>query len=724
MASGTFAVGGLMSGIDTDNMFMQLEQVYRKPVELLEARKDDYNVTLSAYSTLEAKLKALRTAAEAFDTSSEFQSLSASSGDTSYITASASSSAVAGDYDIDVVQMAKAHVIRVASTFKSDDTVGEGTLHIQVGNGTEVDVTVGATDTIADVASSINATDDVGVTAAAIYDGNRYNLVLTAKNTGDENIINVRVDDTGAAAAGGYAASTDNVGLSRLAYNNFETNDSVAGFTSSTSTIADGGGAGGIVTINDTFDIIIASTDTLEDIANKINDTSNWFVKGSTTTAYTVTANTKIPKAAVVEDVVGGVGTGLYHLRVDGVDTWESTEALLNMDSDFQTTNTVSRLAGLGFADRDTTTYDYIFRINGADTTNYSGAGAKTLDGMVTQFNLDWAGTYQARVTTGDDGLYYLDIANNNGTGGLTFDNIGGDLTGYVFMDATYAKHPERIQKSQDSKIIINGDTDKPIYSTTNTVNAIPGLAMNLKKVTSSSVTVSVTSDTTSIVSKIQNYATAYNDLIDFFDENQGPKQTSSGDLTLEEKLDNLITILSGENVDEDDSDVWAPLHGDSTTTTIKSLLQSLTYKDVEGLTDTAHNSLAEIGITFNYGKIDVNTSTLTSAITTYSDAVTSFFTTDPSGATTYEKGFATRMVDAINDIVEKYKGSSKGLLVIRQEGLDTTIDDLDDRIIDLEDRIDADLERLRAQFNSLETLMGQLQTQSSYVANYQGAWQ
>ncbi|KPA15709.1 protein containing Flagellar hook-associated protein 2, partial [Candidatus Magnetomorum sp. HK-1] len=89
MASGTLAVGGLMSGIDTESMFAQLREAYRKPVELMEERKNDYNVKLSAYSTLQAKLTALRTSAKEMDTSSEFTSLSATSTDENVLTATA-----------------------------------------------------------------------------------------------------------------------------------------------------------------------------------------------------------------------------------------------------------------------------------------------------------------------------------------------------------------------------------------------------------------------------------------------------------------------------------------------------------------------------------------------------------------------------------------------------------------------------------------------------------
>jgi len=89
--------------------------------------------------------------------------------------------------------------------------MGEGTIHLKVGNGSTMDIDVSATDTIVDVAQAINDSE-AGVRAGVIFDGTDYFLTLAADETGVENVINLTVTDTG------DAVNTDMNGLSRLVY--------------------------------------------------------------------------------------------------------------------------------------------------------------------------------------------------------------------------------------------------------------------------------------------------------------------------------------------------------------------------------------------------------------------------------------------------------------------------------------------------------------------------
>jgi flagellar capping protein FliD len=74
-------------------------------------------------------------------------------------------------------------------------------------------------------------------------------------------------------------------------------------------------------------------------------------------------------------------------------------------------------------------------------------------------------------------------------------------------------------------------------------------------------------------------------------------------------------------------------------------------------------------------------------------------------------------MITTINNLTERYKANSKGILITRVEGLSEAIVSTNDTISRREDGINAELERMRSQFNSLELLMGKYQSTSNYLA-------
>ena len=205
------SVGGLISGLDTENIINQLMEVEQQPIIRLQQREADYQVKLSAYGSMQSLLEGLKTAAQAMDTESDLVAFSASSGDTDLITVSADQTAETGSYDITVQQLAQAQKLNSVG-FAEGELVGEGSIQLKVGDGTEVSIEVGATDTLDDVAAAINDAD-AGVRAKVVYDGTNYILNLTAEQTGEENVVNLTVTDAD-------GDNSDLVGLSRLAYDN------------------------------------------------------------------------------------------------------------------------------------------------------------------------------------------------------------------------------------------------------------------------------------------------------------------------------------------------------------------------------------------------------------------------------------------------------------------------------------------------------------------------
>ncbi|MBF0452533.1 MAG: flagellar filament capping protein FliD [Candidatus Magnetomorum sp.] len=689
MASGTLAVGGLMSGIDTESMFAQLREAYRKPVELMEERKTDYNVKLSAYSTLQAKLTALRTAAKEMDTSSEFTSLSATSTDETVLTATATSTAKSMSYNFQVTALAQANKVASARAYSSTETLGTGTMTIQVGNGTAKTITIDSgNNTVQGIADEINGTAGMDVVAATVYDGSKYTLMISAKEAGDENIVNIAIDD-------GDSTDIDSTGLSQLSYDNFKTKSAASYETF----------GAGTITINNAYDIIVSATDTMQDIVDKINDSSNWYDKGSTTVKYSGSAT--IAKASVVTDI----SNGKVFIRADGVDTWDSDIAALEYNDTFQQNNMYFQsISSINTA--DTNSGDFTF--NGA-THAVPGGTPETIAQIATGIN--GIGTPAVTATTVTDSTdaakAYLYVTN------VDSFTVPGAFEGLMYVNS---KNMTRSQYSQDATVVIDGAT---IKRSSNTIDdMLTGVTLNLNKTSYNTTTLSydtlslnVAKDSTAMVEKFETIADAYNDLVEFFEEYQGVQlKEDASAKTLEDGMKDLITILSGDEIEQDDDDSpikYGPLMGDSTTSLIKSKLFNLSFRDVAGV-NSAYNNLTEMGISLNFGKMSIDKEKLTEAISADSDAIIGFFTND----TTTSQGFAVQLIDAIDNMVENYAGDQKGILLARQDGIQSTIDRLDEQIARQDARIEAELERTRAQFNSLEVLMGKYQTTSSYLAS------
>ena len=206
----SISVGGLVSGLDTNSIIEQLMELQQKPILKLQQQEAAYRVELSAYGSLKGILGSLQSAVEDLYPVSNLTHFSAVPGDTDLFSVSADENAISGSYDITVQQLAKVQKL-TSGAFSQGEYVGEGTLHLKVGNGSNTDIAVSATDTIVDVAQAINEAE-AGVRAAVIFDGTDYFLSLAADTTGVENVINLTVTDTG------DTNNTDMNGLSRLVY--------------------------------------------------------------------------------------------------------------------------------------------------------------------------------------------------------------------------------------------------------------------------------------------------------------------------------------------------------------------------------------------------------------------------------------------------------------------------------------------------------------------------
>lgn len=218
-------VSGLMSGLDTESIISKMMSIEQRPILLLQQQEAAYQSKISALGTLKGVLADLQTAAAALTETDLFAGFTATSGNTDVLTASTDDAAVVGTYQVTVSTLAKAQQMRSSAFAASSDVVGTGTLTIQVGTNTAVNVTIdGTNNTLAGIAQAINDAD-ADVTAGVINDGSNYYLTLASKETGTSNTISLTMADDN-------LPNDDANGLSKL-YNNpaaqtmFETQSAV-----------------------------------------------------------------------------------------------------------------------------------------------------------------------------------------------------------------------------------------------------------------------------------------------------------------------------------------------------------------------------------------------------------------------------------------------------------------------------------------------------------------
>ncbi|MBV1885428.1 MAG: flagellar filament capping protein FliD [Gammaproteobacteria bacterium] len=221
---------GIGSGLLTADLVDQLVAAEREPVEeRLLIEQEEIEAKISAFGTVNSLMSTLDGTVSALASTVSFNAKTASSSDETIITATASSIATTGRYDIVVSTLAQSHSLSTASTYATTNTtVGTGTLTFQFGT---TDYTEG-TDTYtsftvnSDLASQELTIDSSNNTLAGIRDTiNNANFDVSASivNDGTGNRL-VFTSSTGAAKSMEIVVTNDSgSGLADLDFNSTST---------------------------------------------------------------------------------------------------------------------------------------------------------------------------------------------------------------------------------------------------------------------------------------------------------------------------------------------------------------------------------------------------------------------------------------------------------------------------------------------------------------------
>lgn len=311
-------------------------------------------------------------------------------------------------------------------------------------------------------------------------------------------------------------------------------------------------------------------------------------------------------------------------------------------------------------------------------------ANGTTLDGLKNLINND-ASNPGVKSTIVNDGTNYRLIITGNDTGSaksITIDagtTLDGNDSTVNFTAATFTQTKE----AANAVFKVDG---LPISRSTNSISdVITGLNLNLKKggtvLDPAKSTVTVAADTASIKEQINDFVSAYNDVMSFLKTNTA-YDTATGE----------SGILSGEG----------------TARGIQNRIRDIASREVEGLSGSI-SMLAQIGITTDYktGNLVTNSSILDAKLGSNLDDIAEMF----QGA----NGVATQMYDYIGDLTSTVDGA----ITLRKDGLSDIIKSVSNTIRNMEFRLDKAENDMVRQFTALEKIVGNYNSIGNYLSNF-----
>jgi flagellar hook-associated protein 2 len=187
-------ITGIGSGIKIDEIVTALVNAEKTPkTNQLDRLEKTTVARISAMGSLTSALNTFKTAVDSLNKASLFESRTASSSNTSVLKVTAATTAPAGNYNVQVKQLATSSKVALQSvTGGNTATFNSGSLTISTGSSSfDVDITA-ANNTLAGMRDAINeAGKSSGVSATIITDDSGSRLVLSSTKSGGGNDIQV-----------------------------------------------------------------------------------------------------------------------------------------------------------------------------------------------------------------------------------------------------------------------------------------------------------------------------------------------------------------------------------------------------------------------------------------------------------------------------------------------------------------------------------------------------
>lgn len=208
-------ITGIGSGMDIDSIVGAMVGAEKAPKEAQLARLEKASTTkFSALGQLKGALSEFQAAMKDLNSLALFEKRTATSSNTSVLSASAEKTALAGTYQLAVQTLATSSRVATAAVPSAYSASVDGVLTVKLGTADTagVDVEIAAGDTLEQVRDKLNtALKEKGISANIVNnpaDGGTSRLVLSAKETGADKDIMISSDTLAELAVDGSVAAT------------------------------------------------------------------------------------------------------------------------------------------------------------------------------------------------------------------------------------------------------------------------------------------------------------------------------------------------------------------------------------------------------------------------------------------------------------------------------------------------------------------------------------
>jgi flagellar hook-associated protein 2 len=336
----------------------------------------------------------------------------------------------------------------------------------------------------------------------------------------------------------------------------------------------------------------------------------------------------------------------------------------------------------------------------GASKVTINVAANATAADVATQINaLDSSPVYAAAITDPTTGQQRLVLsARKTGQSSDFSVDTTGLAAGQLTEDSSYA----RTGSILNALYKVDGAATDASSESNVLDNAVPGLRITLKGVTSSPATVTTTAaniDQNAVSTKVQNFVNAYNAVVDL----------ANNDMT-------QARVTSPQSASDA---AQGALYGDLGLQSLLSSLHDQVMGTLSGLGTL--KSLSDIGVTFpaSGASADDAKSGKLQELTFDSDKLTSALNTDWTQVRSLFAGVGTTkgFSGILHDYVTSQTGAT-GVLTQRQTADGSQLTDLQSQLDTRNAQLDLEQQRLTAQFAAMETALQQSQTQQAWLTS------
>lgn len=226
-------ITGLTSGLDTESIISALVSSYNYKTNKYKKAQTKLSWKQDAWKTLNTKIYSLYTSLDGLRFSKNYNLKTTTSSDTTKATVTTTNNAVNGTQKLNILQVAQAGYLtggKLASGTTESTTLaelgytgGDGTIDVNLGDGTKKSISVSQGTTVQQV---VNSLKDAGVNAS--YDENNKRIYVSSKETGTANdftLTGANVDGSSALAKLGLCVGSSSTTATYESYTKYITSD-------------------------------------------------------------------------------------------------------------------------------------------------------------------------------------------------------------------------------------------------------------------------------------------------------------------------------------------------------------------------------------------------------------------------------------------------------------------------------------------------------------------